>query len=221
MSFKDVQNRFEKEAERLRSREQGLKEKIYAKKVELTDLQRRYQDAVLDGSDMAMKKMKAQLAEADLQRMEEHHSLIVAGKNKRLQSYLPEARSAAELEIKAGKDRLGELIGELRKYKAEYLGHVLRLNAAFRSVDQIAEAYGNMSAKAGKEERKLVHMPTLNMTSTFAGLDAPIGVLEREILDAFRAGTVQPWVRLYLEHGILVDSNQETEAKFRELKGGN
>lgn len=223
MNFKNEQNRFRKEAERLRTRVQDLEAKIYEKKVERTDLQRKYQDSVLDGSDAEIKKMKAQLLkiEDELQQMEEHLALIVAGKHNRLQTFLPDAKSAAQVEINEGMDRLTAMIGELRKYKAEYLGHVLRLNEAFRSVEEIAASYDRMATEAGKDERKLVYMPTLNLTSTHAGLDAPIGVVENEILEAFRAGKVQPWVRLYLEHGILVETNAEAEAKFRELKGGN
>lgn len=223
MSFKDEQDRFRNEADRLQTRVQDLEAKIYDKKVERTDLQRKYQDSVLDGSDAEMKKMKSRLAkvEDDLQQMEEHLALIVSGKHERLQTFLPEAKAAAQMEINEGMDRLNAMIGELRKYKAEYLGHVLRLNEAFRSVEEIAVSYGNMTTMAGKDDRKLVYMPTLNLTSTHAGLDAPIGVVEDEILEAFRTGKVQPWVKLYLEHGVLVETNVEAEAKFRDMRGGN
>lgn len=118
-------------------------------------------------------------------------------------------------------DRFYELVGELRKHKAEYLGHVLRLNEAYRSVDEVAVAYDQMAAKAGINERKLCHLPVINLTSTYQGKDRTLGVLENETLEAFRSGIVQPWVKLYLDHGILVESNMEAEDKYRELKGDN
>lgn len=103
MSFKDMQARFHQEAERLTLRVKDLEEKVYAMKVERTDLQRKYQDAVLDGSDATVKKLKAQVVkvEDDLQQVEEHLALIVAGKNERLQKYLLMQRLPLNLKSRA------------------------------------------------------------------------------------------------------------------------
>lgn len=139
-----------------------------------------------------------------------------------LRGLLDETKIAQTREISKEQQKLNEMIVQLRKYKAEYLAYCIELHQQVSRIQEIRRDFLDAANRIGVNDydRGYFHLiPTINLISNHDGDDKMLAPVEREILDAFRLGKVQPWIRLYIltDGKELVESNQEAEKRLMEL----
>lgn len=168
------------------------------------------------------KQKELEQIEKDLFLIERKIEAISKKNAGRLNDLLKVAKTGQDREIAKEQQKLDEMIVQLRKYKAEYLGYCVELHQQVVKLEEIRRDFLDAAHRIGVSEynRCYFHLiPTINLTSNHGGDDKMLAPIEREILDAFRLGKVQPWIKLYIltDGKVLVESNQEAERQLMEL----
>lgn len=96
---------------------------------------------------------------------------------------------------------------ELKKLRCEYL---LKCRDLYEMGNNGRIAYNklqNISRMLGVKFDQRFELPVLNLTSTYAGLDAPLAPLPNEVNEAYRLGIVPAFVEYYWLTGEIVPSH--------------
>ncbi|KJS20291.1 MAG: hypothetical protein VR72_15115 [Clostridiaceae bacterium BRH_c20a] len=181
-----------------------------------------FQSLVDDCSIKEQRALQKELdaTERDLKLTEDKIELVKEKKQKELRILLNDAKIGMDRELKFEREKLDDMVKDLRKLKAEYLMFVLLLHSRVVKIQDIRRGFLAASHKINCRDFDRGYfslIPEINLTSTHSGIDKPVGILEREFVEAYKFGRVQPWVKLYIQTGIILESNEEANKKLSEL----
>lgn len=194
--------------------------------IKLEQAQQAYRQVRIDGLESSTKTAKDTVVKArnvleglrvELVELDEQIALLEEVRADRLRQLYPELEGEFEqIHQKVVADIQAKMV-ELKKIRCEYVLKCVELHQMGLEASEAFTRLHYTGNKLGVDFKHRLTMPSINLTSTYFGNDAPLAPLPDEVMIAYNTGKVQPFIKYYGLTGELVDNKTASE---RLAKGG-
>jgi len=187
-----------------------------------------YEIALIDDVDEGSRKTQAELSKylrqaEDLEKQVRDITKRIAHveqlKNEKLLKLLPGLHQARNTAIEQQRGKVLDCEKGALEIKAKTILYFRDLNKPIQEAARVDMEFKTACHLAGDHtyDRDWLHMPTLNLTSTYTGRYAPLAALPQDLTEAYNLGKIPAFVRLYELTGEILPEDKAAE-KLAQLK---